>query len=112
MKEKNEDMKPSEKFELTDEIKTTGYSNKIEGRLIVITPTKKEYGINPLNGQNEVHTTQESFVYIDSKPTGKDYFEDLTDEQMHQLLIAKVIKLSKGQKGLYRKYLEKKYASE
>lgn len=103
-----------------DKIRMEGYFGVIDGRAIAITP--REFSVFEVGtGLMYRKMTKEAEVLIGKKGkenfssvqidydnmehTGKDYFENLTPLEIHNLAVAKVIKLNKAQGEIYNKWL-------
>ena len=93
-----------EQYHLTDAVLNAGYSGKIDGRQFNI-----GFDLN-LKGekQNSYASVMEETVNpargggVLLKWTGVTFLEDLTDKQLWQLAIAKVITLSKEQEKVFK----------
>ena len=103
-KEVKKDSVKKEQYHLTDAVLNAGYSGKIDGRQFNI-----GFDLN-LKGekQNSYASVMEETVNpargggVLLKWTGVTFLEDLTDKQLWQLAIAKVITLSKEQEKVFK----------
>jgi hypothetical protein len=102
MKEKKEQSE-SNKFFLTDYIKSNGYSATINGNNYAV--RRQVFGENYDNNNNLVQAVvEDAMAYFNSKFTGGAYFEDLPFLEQKTLATAKVIKLNKQQAKEYRQW--------
>lgn len=99
-----------EVYQLKDSIKEVGYSGTIDGDLFVISKRKYEFDDDPKTGKKKFFVTREAIIHKNGKPV--DELMELSEEQIHQLLIAKVIELTPEQITKYKEYLNKKYAGK
>lgn len=104
---KAETKKQPEQFKITPDVLKAGYYAVIDDRTFAVTRGEKKTTFTP--GQGQTKTFVPGSVFENDKPTGKDYFEDLTDNQMHILLCARVISLTPKQNERYQKYLNGLY---
>lgn len=89
----------TEKFYLTDRIRESGYSNKNFNLLIDF---ERDFNGNRLSR----FASTGQIVNGDFVSDKLDYLTGLTDEQVYQLAIAKVIKIKKDQYHYFHKYLK------
>ena len=94
-----------QRYELSDQVLAQGYKAKIDGRYFHIGfdldyEGKKKDRYASLMEQS-VNTGRQGGVIW--KATGITYLEDLTDEQLRQLALARVILLNKEQEKIFRK---------
>lgn len=85
------------KFKIREEILIEGYWANIDGRKFSISPAEKGIIFDSVTGEKKFGIRKYGSIIIDGIETGKDYFEDLTFEQIYQLHRAKVIQLTKAQ---------------
>jgi len=105
--EKNE---ASERYEITDLAKREGYpGGLIDGKFFVIIPA--EFGKVPYGSSVKMGVVKEAQCFIGDnarnpeshKSTGGQYYEGLSFQQKHELLIAGIINLNEKQQQDYRK---------
>ena len=112
-KTKEETVEAVEKYHCTEKALLEGYYALIDGKDIAISKgdmkkinlkgsTKKvpAYG-SVVNYEEQIIGGRKQMVEM---PTGKTYFENLTPKQIHILLIAGIITLTKEQAEVYKKW--------
>lgn len=97
-----------EKFMIAPNVLMTGYFATIDGRNFAVTRAERKTSFDPSQGK-QIKKVMPGSVFEDDKATGKDYFENLTDKQIHILVSAGVITLTKEQDARYKKYLNELY---
>jgi hypothetical protein len=106
--ENQEEVKKTETFKLKKAVKEQGYFVNIGGRPFNVSKGHRE----PVRDEH-TGNMKKQFVYgsviENKKETGKDYFENLTDYQIHLLAQAGVIELTKEQGEKYNSWLAEFY---
>ncbi len=106
-----------ERYKLSDEVKKHGYNICLDsegklstpangGKLFVVSKQTREVVYDKETGQPKRSVVPGSIIK-NGKPTGEDYFEDLTPGQIHQFAQANVIILTQKQGIAYNSYLQK-----
>ena len=93
----------AKKYQITSNILMEGYFSTIESRDFAV--TKGETKITFTENGKQVRKLMPGSVFESGKPTEKDYFEDLSDMQIHELYVAGVIELDDTQKKAYDKFI-------